>query len=142
MRVNLRELRDRLHVSQEEIADRVGVSVSQISRWEAGGSNIPSERLPFLARAYECRIADIFDDEDSPFVPLGPTLRVRGPVAAGQWRTAEQMAVEDQQTFTGRPDVNVPLRDRFGVRVEGDSMNEIYPHRVYVVCKHELRAAP
>lgn len=134
MRIRLREFRDRLGLGQEEMADRVGVSVSQISRWEAGGSNIPSERLPELARAYECRIADIFEEDDSPFEPLGPKLYVKGAVAAGVWREAWEEPPDEWATFTGRADVNAPLRDRFGLRVEGDSMNEIYPPGTILDC--------
>lgn len=134
MRIRLREFRDRLGLSQEDIAERAGFSVSQISRWEAGGSNIPSERLPILAKAYECRIADIFEEDESPFVPLGPTLYVKGPAAAGQWKDVWQEPESAWKAFTGRADVTTPLRDRFGIRVEGDSMNDVYPHGTIVEC--------
>lgn len=134
MRVRLREFRERLGLSQEDISDRSGYSVSQISRWEAGASNIPSERLPILAAAYEIRIADIFEEDDSPFEPLGPKLYVKGPAAAGQWATVWQEPQSEWKTFTGRADVNTPIRDRYGVRIEGDSMNQVYPHGTIVEC--------
>jgi transcriptional regulator with XRE-family HTH domain len=134
MRIRLRQIREHAGIRQEAMAERAGVSVSQISRWEAGSSNIPSDRLPTLASAYGCRISDIFEEEDGRFVPLGPTLSVRGPVAAGQWRTAWQDGEMGQQTFTGRADLTVPIRDRFGVLVEGDSMNEVYPHGTILEC--------
>lgn len=134
MRVRLREFRDRLGVSQEEIAARTGFSVSQISRWEAGNSNIPSERLPILAEAYECRIADIFEEDDSPYEALGPTLYVKGVAQAGQWAEVWQDPPSEWKTFPGRSDVTVPLRDRFGIRVKGDSMNDVYPDGTIVEC--------
>lgn len=137
MRIRLREFREKLGLSQEDIADRTGYSVSQISRWEAGGakgSNIPSERLPALAEAYECRIADIFDEDESPFEALGPRLYVKGPAAAGQWKQVWQQPQSEWKTFTGRADVTTPLRDRYGVRIEGDSMNQVYPHGTIVEC--------
>jgi transcriptional regulator with XRE-family HTH domain len=134
MRIRLREFRERLGLNQEDMAERTGFSISQISRWEAGGSNIPSERLPALAAAYECRIADIFEEDESPFIPLGPTLYVKGPAAAGQWREVWQEPQDEWKTFTGRADVTTPLRDRFGIRVEGDSMNQVYPHGTIVEC--------
>lgn len=134
MRVRLREFREGLGLSQEDIAERTGFSISQISRWEASQSNIPSERLPILAEAYECRIADIFDEDDSPFEALGPKLYVKGPAAAGQWKAVWQQPQSEWKTFTGRSDVLTPLRDRFGVRIEGDSMNQLYPHGTIVEC--------
>lgn len=134
MRIRLREFREAMGLSQEDIAERAGFSVSQISRWEAGGSNIPSERLPILAQAYECRIADIFEEDESPFEALGPRLYVKGPAAAGQWKQVWQQPESEWKTFTGRADVTTPLRDRYGVRIEGDSMNQVYPHGTIVEC--------
>ncbi|WP_411340341.1 LexA family transcriptional regulator [Sphingopyxis sp. J-6] len=129
----LRQLREALGLSQEVIADRLGCSVSQVSRWEAGRSNIPSERLPELARAYEARVADIFQDDDGKMVPLGPQIPIRGKVAAGVW--AEAWDITDQGlTMMGRADSDVPLRDRFGVIVEGDSMSEKYPSGTFLDC--------
>jgi len=134
MRIRLREFRERLGLSQEAMAERTGFSVSQISRWEAGGSNIPSERLPGLARAYECRIADIFEEDDTPFLALGPKLYIKGAARAGHWQEVWQEPEDEWKTFTGRSDVNTPLRDRFGIRVEGESMNDVYPHGTIVEC--------
>lgn len=141
MRIRLRDFRERLGITLEEMAERTGHSISQLSRWEAGKSNIPSERLPDLARHYQCRIGDIFEDEDSPFTPLGPTLHVRGPVAAGRWREVWEEPEEEWKTFTGRTDVTAPLRDRFGVRVEGESMNDLYPHGTILECVSFLGGA-
>lgn len=62
----LNALRKRAKLSQQQIADELGVSTAQISRWENGENNIPSERLPLIARAYVCRIGEIFEDMDIP----------------------------------------------------------------------------
>jgi transcriptional regulator with XRE-family HTH domain len=141
MQVRLRYFRERLGLTLEEMAERSGFSPSQLSRWEAGKSNIPSERLPELATHYQCRIADIFQEDDSNFVPLGPTLYVRGPVAAGVWHEVWEEPEDDWHTFTGRADVTAPLRDRFGVRVEGDSMNDAYPAGTILECVSFLGGA-
>lgn len=136
----LRDFRKRLGLSLEDMSERTGFSVSQLSRWEAGDNNIPSQRLPDLARHYECRINEIFADDGTPFVPLGASLYVKGVVAAGVWREAEEMMPDEWETFTGRADITAPLRDRFGLRVEGDSMNEIYPSGTIIECiyyRHE-----
>lgn len=141
MRIRLRDFRDRLGLTLEDMAERSGFSTSQLSRWEAGRSNIPSERLPDLAKSYECRIGDIFEEDDSAFVPLGPTLYVRGPVAAGQWKEVWEYPEDEWVTFTGRSDVTAPLRDRFGVKVEGESMNDLYPSGTILECVSFLGGA-
>lgn len=141
MRIRLQDFRKRLRLTLEQMAERTGYSTSQLSRWETGDSNIPSERLPILARHYECRIGDIFDDDDSPFVPLGPTLFIRGPVRAGHWQEVWEEPEGEWKSFTGRTDVTAPLRDRFGVRVEGESMNDVYPHGTILECVSFLGGA-
>jgi transcriptional regulator with XRE-family HTH domain len=141
MRIRLKEFRKRLGISLETMAERTGVSESQLSRWEAGASNIPSERLPLLAKGYECRVGDIFDDSDSGFLPIGPTLYVKGEVAAGQWREAVERPPDEWTVFTGRADIATPLLDRGGMRVVGESMNLLYPHGT-IVEYVKLIAAP
>lgn len=76
VQINLRLLRDRLGLTLEQMAERAPYSVSQLSRWEAGTSNIPSGNLPALAKAYNCRVQDIFsDDGDAPLLlPSEDTL--------------------------------------------------------------------
>jgi len=141
MRIKLKDHRDRLGITLEKMAERAGFSTSQLSRWEQGKSNIPSSTLPDLARAYHCRISDIFEDEDSPFVALGPTLYVKGEAAAGQWLQEWEQPQDDWEPFTGRSDVRVPMEQRFGVRVRGDSMNEVYPSGTILECVSFLAGA-
>lgn len=62
MHTRLKEHRKRAKLTLEQMAEKAGVSVSQLSRWESGGNNIPSERLPQLARAYGCSVGEIFDE--------------------------------------------------------------------------------
>jgi transcriptional regulator with XRE-family HTH domain len=82
MQINLSHLRDRLGLTLEQMAGRLPYSVSMLSRWENGKSNIPSGNLPALAKAYGCRVQDIFSDdgppaaiEARPFVPSEAVLR-------------------------------------------------------------------
>ena len=63
MRVRLKEFRTRLGLTLEQMAERADFSESQLSRWEAHANNIPSRRLPDLARVYECRVSEIFSDD-------------------------------------------------------------------------------
>lgn len=136
---NLKAIRKRAGVTQPVIAERMGVSIPQVSRWETGDDNIPSNRFPALAEAYEATIGELFDD--NPFVPVGPRLYVKGEVRAGHWVEAYEWPEDDWQTFHGRPDVTVPLDQRFGLRVVGESMNAIYPHGSIVECVKLLAGA-
>src|SRR5687767_13761208 len=55
----LRAIRAALHLTQEQLADRLGVSFASVNRWE-GGSSTPQKaaREAILALAVEAGIAD------------------------------------------------------------------------------------
>lgn len=63
MRVRLSEFRNKLGLTLEQMAERADYSVSQLSRWEAHKSNIPSKNLPKLAQAYGCRVSEVFAED-------------------------------------------------------------------------------
>lgn len=135
MRIRLNEFRERLGFTLEQMSGRSGFSVSQLSRWESGNNNIPSERLPALADAYECRIGEIFaGDDEEDLLPAGPTLFVKGEVRAGHFAEAWEVAEDEWERYTGRADISTPIRQRFGLRVVGDSMNEVYPSGTILDC--------
>ena len=132
-RTKLVQARKRQHLTQEGIAERMNVSVAQVSRWENGKDGIPSQRLPSLSQAYGAPIGELID-EDSDFLVPGPTLFIRGAVQAGHFAEPWEVHEDDWERYTGRADIVVPLRRRFGLRVVGESMNEIYPPGTVLDC--------
>lgn len=70
----LEDMRERRGLRLEDLAASIGVATSTIQRWEKRSISIPSERLPAIADAYGCRIADIFDEGEG-----GPLPSPRSP---------------------------------------------------------------
>lgn len=132
MKNNLKAIRKRAGLTQPDIADRLGVSVPQISRWESGNDNIPSGRLPAIAEAYETTIGEIF--EELRPADLGPRLFAKGSVAAGVFKEAWEVDPDDWEMFIGRADIRAPLRERFGLVTVGNSMSEVYPEGTLLEC--------
>jgi transcriptional regulator with XRE-family HTH domain len=126
MHIRLKEFRDRLGLTLEEMAERTTFSVSQLSRWESGNNNIPSGNLPMIAQAYRCRIQEIFDDGDVHLLAPGPQLFVKGSVQAGYFTESWEVPEDQWERYTGRADISVPARKRFGLKVVGESMNRVY----------------
>lgn len=129
MEVNgLKAARKRIGMTQPDIAERLGVSVPQVSRWENGENNIPSYRLPALAAAYEATIGELFDgdaDDLSGTVILDGALPVQpipllGDVPAGNWREA----VKKTHHFIPAPEAGIP-KSAYALKVVGDSMNKV-----------------
>lgn len=80
----LKTIRTSRKLTQATVAERMGVSEAQISRWEAGKDNFPSSRVPDLAAAYGCAMGDIFDEpkpKPEPVqVPIVPTVEQLVPL--------------------------------------------------------------
>ena len=138
MNVNLRKIRKQQGLGQDVVAERSGFSISQISRWETGASNIPSDKLSILAASYGCSVKDIFD-EDETLISFAPSsnvksvddnpelLEVVGFVSAGIWREREELDVGDRYTVPANTKAYSGYK-RAILMVDGHSMNLVFPH--------------
>jgi transcriptional regulator with XRE-family HTH domain len=57
----LRDLRERASLTQKELAEKVGLSVSQVIRLEHGESSPRPSTARKLARALKVKIADLYE---------------------------------------------------------------------------------
>ncbi len=130
---HLAELRKRKGLTQSALAEQIGVEQPTIQRWETGKREPEKLSQIFaLAAALDVDPGALLDPEMA--VPMGPRLYVKGEVAAGVWRAAIESPQEEWQTFTGRSDVTANIEHRFGLRIIGDSMSEVYPPGTIVEC--------
>lgn len=128
----LHALRKKRGLSQAKLAEMVGVEQPTIQRWEKGKRLPDLDKLTALADALGVTPGSLLDG--GILTSLGPTLYIKGEVAAGIWRLAAQWPEDDWQTFTGRADVTASAEHRFGLRVVGDSMDLVYPPGTIVEC--------
>lgn len=61
---NLREARERLGLTQEQVAERSGVHATEVSRIEAGKRDPQVSTLERLAEAVEVRPAQLLESRD------------------------------------------------------------------------------
>jgi transcriptional regulator with XRE-family HTH domain len=64
--VAIRVRRRVVGMSQEQLAERCGVTFQQIQKYENGINRISFSRLMQIARALGCRVADLVDSLDAP----------------------------------------------------------------------------
>lgn len=128
----LQALRKRRGLSQAKLAELVGVEQPTVQRWESGKRLPDLDSLQTLAKVLGVTPGSLLDG-DAP-VSIGPTLFIKGEVAAGVWRAAAEWPESDWQSFTGRSDVGAELKHRFGLRVIGDSMDLLYPPGSIIEC--------
>lgn len=128
----LKDLRKKRGLSQGKLAELVGVEQPTIQRWESGKRLPDLDGLHNLARALGVTPGTLLDGTAA--VELGPRLFVKGEVAAGVWKPAVERPEDEWEAFTGRAGVSANPEHRFGLRIIGDSMNEVFPHGTIVEC--------
>lgn len=128
----IRRLRKENGFSQAALAERLGVEQPTVQRWETGKREPSLDFIDKMAQVFGVAVGELVGDQS--FIALGPRLFVKGVVSAGAWRDTVMLPEDEWQEFTGRPGVNADSHHRFGLVVEGDSMNEIYPEGTILEC--------
>lgn len=58
---NIRELRQKQGLSQQQLADKLGVSQQAVAQWENGERKPRTEKLQLLAEILHCTIDELFE---------------------------------------------------------------------------------
>jgi transcriptional regulator with XRE-family HTH domain len=62
----IRSLRDRAHLTQGELGDRLGVTATAVSHWERGRSQPQAAEVPSLANALGVSVAELYGPDVAP----------------------------------------------------------------------------
>ncbi|MCP5073475.1 MAG: LexA family transcriptional regulator [Rhodobacteraceae bacterium] len=129
MQNNIKSLRKSAGLTQNEVADRLGIHLTNYNRLENGKSDITASRMFELATIFECDAEQILFEtpSDVRFVP------VRQAVQAGDWAEAPEWQPDDQFTV---PIPDEPEFRKFrlhAAEARGPSMNLVYPERTIVI---------
>lgn len=128
----LKRRRKAMKLSLETVAQRVGLSTSQIQRFETGEREPKKGDLERLAVVLECRIEDLVDESfqqptaPAPMHGLLP-VPVVGRTAAGIYREVVEFNDAEPDYVFEPEDEEFPKARRFALEVEGDSMNAADP---------------
>ena len=60
--MQIKDKRMSKNLTQEELAEMLGVTRSTIAMWETGEAFPRADKLPLLARILECNIDDLFKE--------------------------------------------------------------------------------
>ena len=131
---NIKQLRDRAGLTQEELADKLGVARSTVTQWENGWSNPRMGMVQKLAGVFRVTSSDIVSDEPTNFALPDNAIPVHGTSAMvpvrvlGHTHAGERMD-EDESDYEAEFPIGVVSRHPgcFALKVEGDCMNRRYP---------------
>lgn len=126
------KVRRALGLNQADFGKRLGVNQATVSRWEKGSipDGLTLTKIAELS-GLDVKSLTLADYEASQG---GPSLFIKGEVAAGVWRDAWEWERDDWQPFQGGSHIDAPISARFGLRVVGESMNEVYPSGTILDC--------
>lgn len=135
----LRQARKKHYRSAQEAAETFGWRVSGYRHHENGTRGFDPDQAKKYARAFRVSPAWLLgltgdEDHDEQILVPGPTLFIKGQVKGGYFAEAWEVNEDEWERYTGRADVTAPVRKRFGLRVVGDSMNEVYPPGTILDC--------
>lgn len=63
--IKLKILREQAGLSQMELAEKLNVGQSTIAMWENGTNAPRADKLPLLAKIFDCKIDDLFVSDKS-----------------------------------------------------------------------------
>ena len=90
---NLRRLRLQKELTQEQLANRLGVSVQTVSRWECGNTLPDVMLLPVIARIYGVTVDDLYRDDAKGYPNYAQRLLA---VYEASGRTEDFLAAEQE----------------------------------------------
>lgn len=157
-RKGLKLARKRANLTQAVIAERMDVSIPQVSRWENGIDGIPSQRLPSLTKAYEASLDELLEGGDSPPAPNARVVPMEG---ASLERPQENLEVWGsglgaEQEFDGeaaelttlntgeileyvrRPSILNGKKGVYALYVQGSSMHPALPDGEMIVAVRDM----
>ena len=122
MKDRLKELRKALNLKQREVAERLGVKVSNVGAWEAGMFAIPSTRIYQLCKEYNVRREWLETGEGEMFEPEA-TFEEKLANAAS--------ALFDELSDRGKVAVLKAMSEKLGIKPQPPKKVENFPDDYY-----------
>lgn len=73
---NLRKLRNVKKISQEKLAEKVGVSRQSVSKWECGEAYPEMDNILILCKIFNCKLNDLIHEDFSDIDSLGEDIKM------------------------------------------------------------------
>ena len=146
---NIKKLREMHDLTQEQLAEKLGVTRESVVKWESGKINVRDRHISKLVELFGIEPDDI-RSENYGLAAKGhgrvgtPTIKptysyhvvpMLGNVAAGEWREV----YEQRDETVHIPDVFADPHPRaFGVKPAGNSMDLIFGDKEIAICDPDL----
>lgn len=119
--LRIKELRKQMKLTQKQLADRINVDCSAVTKWETGKANPDFEKQQFLADFFGVSVDYLLGRTalaESDIKPKGIRIPVLGSVAAG-------IPIEAIEDIIDYEEISEDMASRgefFGLKIKGSSM--------------------
>lgn len=96
---NVRAIRLDKQMSQEALADAIGLTFQQVQKYEKGMNRIAGSRLVQLAKVFDVPLTAFFDGVNTPKSAGGPSLATRFLDLEGAHKLIYQITYSDSNEF-------------------------------------------
>ena len=134
--IRLKELRTHSNLSQQKMADVLGISRSAVAMWETGGSEPDNKTLEKIADYFNVSIDYLLGRDDTPrprTEKKGVKIPVLGRVAAGIPITA----VEEVLDYEEIEESLAKTGDFYGLQIRGTSMEPKFSEGDVVIVRQQ-----
>lgn len=135
--VDIKWLRERKNLTQEEVAERVGVTKATVSKWEKGDiENMKRDKIAKLSEVFGISPLELLGmDIPKNAIPIGDIVRipVLGYIACGEPILADENVTEYREVFIK----DLPKGNLFFLQAKGDSMEPKIPDGSYVMLRKQ-----
>lgn len=60
-KTKIRQLRERMNLTQKDVAEFLGITHTAVGKWESGKGMPRAGMLPMIAYLYHCTVDDLYD---------------------------------------------------------------------------------
>nr|DAT38210.1 MAG TPA: Repressor protein CI [Caudoviricetes sp.] len=130
---NLKKRREELNLSQESVAESVGVTKATVSKWEKGDiANMKRDKIALLAKVLKVSPLSILgledvSDSDRVMIPILGTIMCGEPILAEENIEGYREEIADF----------LPSGELFFLKTKGDSMVPTVPEKSYVLLRKQ-----
>lgn len=134
--LNLKKIREDNKISQQKLANNIGVSRSTIAMWETGGSQPDNESLIKLSKYFMVSIDELLSNVSEVTKSQGIKIPVLGKVQAGLPIEAVEYIIDFEEITTEMASTG----EYFGLMVKGNSMEPRFVEGDVVIVKKQSSA--
>lgn len=137
----IKKLRTEKKMSQAALAEKVGVSTPNISRYESGKQNPEFEKIKDIADALDTRMSDLFLVAEGINIKTGPDLYKVPLISWVQAGNLKEVFINNDLENIEYVETTYRARKyTYALRVVGDSMEPKFPEGSIIIVEPEEQA--